>query len=182
MPEDITIRSVGLVDQDILEHIAQRISRLLGLSCRVLQGMDEIEYAYNEAKCQYNSKVILKRMLHNSQADTFRLLSVTNKDLYVPALKYVYGSAQIEGRCAIISLHRLCPSFYDQPFDVEILKSRSEKTALHELGHTFGLTHCRNRKCVMFSSTRIEDTDSKQSDYCPTCFKLFKCHLEKLSL
>jgi archaemetzincin len=56
---------------------------------------------------------------------------------------------------------------------------RAQKTALHEIGHSLGLTHCRDRRCVMYSSTRIADTDFKQSHYCPTCLELFTWHLER---
>jgi predicted Zn-dependent protease len=48
------------------------------------------------------------------------------------------------------------------------------------LGHSLGLTHCRNRRCMMYSSTNIEHTDFKASDFCPTCFELLKWHISKL--
>jgi len=135
------------------------------------------EYAYNVARCQYDSRVILKRLIQSCKDDT-RLLAVTQVDLYVPILKYVYGLAQVGGRCSLISLHRLCPEFYDQPSDPALLLDRAEKTAIHELGHTLGLTHCRYQRCVMYSSTSIENTDFKNPDFCPTCFELFKWYLE----
>ena len=143
--------------------------------------MEKPRYAYNNTRCQYNSKLILKRLLEQSSHDTLRLVGVTPVDLYVPILKFVFGLAQIEGKCAIISLHRLYPQFYGQPSNPDLLSARVEKTALHELGHTFGLTHCQDRQCVMYSSTRIEDTDFKQSEFCPTCFELFQWLLEKSS-
>ncbi|TES91083.1 MAG: archemetzincin [Desulfobacteraceae bacterium] len=141
--------------------------------------MESPEYAYNETRCQYNSKLILKHLLRQCPSDTLRFIGVTPVDLYVPILKFVFGLAQIEGQYSIISLHRLCPRFYDQPSNPDLLLARLEKAALHELGHTFGITHCRDRRCVMYSSTRIDDTDFKQPDFCLTCFELFRWHLEK---
>ena len=136
--------------------------------------------AFNETRCQYNSKEILKRLLQCCPPDTLRFLAVTKVDLYVPILKYVYGLAQIDGRCALVSLHRLCPRFYNQLPDPALLLERTEKTVLHELGHTFGLIHCRDRRCVMYSSTRIEDTDLKEIDFCSTCFELIRWRIEKI--
>ena len=179
MPDCVTICSVGSVDEGILDHIAKCISIRCGLSCRVSSRMENPRYAYNDTRCQYNSKLILKRLLQQSSSDTLRLMGVTAVDLYVPILKFVFGLAQIDGKCSIISLHRLYPRFYEQPSNPDLFLSRVEKTALHEFGHTFGITHCRDRRCVMFSSTRIEDTDFKCAEFCPTCFELFQWFLNK---
>jgi len=175
----VTICPIGSVDQRILEHITKCISNRCGLTCRTSMRMENPRYAYNDTRCQYNSKLILKQLLEHSLQDSFRVIGVTPLDLYVPILKFVFGLAQIQGKCSIISLHRLHPQFYDQPSDQDLLLARVEKTALHELGHTLGMTHCRDRRCVMYSSTRIEDTDVKQPDFCSTCFELFQWYLKK---
>lgn len=179
MPGCVIICPVGPMDKWILEHIAECISTQCGLSCRISSRMENPKYAYNDTRHQYNSKQILKHLLKQCTRETLRLIGVTPVDLYVPILKFVFGLAQIEGQCSIISLHRLYPQFYDQPSNSDLLLARVEKTALHELGHTFGITHCRDRRCIMYSSTRIEDTDFKQPDFCPTCFELFQWYLKK---
>jgi len=97
----------------------------------------------------------------------------------VPILKYIFGLARVGGTSTIISIHRLHPLFYDAPADEALLLDRIKKTALHELGHSFGLTHCRSKHCAMFSSTRISDTDLKKDAFCPTCADLFQWHAEK---
>ena len=43
------------------------------------------------------------------------------------------------------------------------------KELLHELGHTFGLTHCTESKCVMSLATHIGLVDSKEQSYCERC-------------
>ena len=47
------------------------------------------------------------------------------------------------------------------PGDRDLLRERVVKEVLHELGHTFGLTHCAESKCVMSLATHIELVDSK---------------------
>ena len=175
----VTICPIGSVDPGILEHIAKSILIRCGLTCKIAKRMEYPQYAYNTTRCQYNSKLILKHLLEHSLQDSFRVMGVTPLDLYVPILKFVFGLAQIQGKCSIISLHRLHPEFYDQPPDSDLLLARVEKTALHELGHTLGMTHCRDRRCVMYSSTRIEDTDVKPPDFCSTCFELFQWYLKR---
>ena len=182
MANSVTICPVGPVDSKVLHHIAECISIRCGLTCEISSTLENPRYAYNDTRFQYDSKLILKHLLQHSPHDSLRLVGVTAVDLYVPILQFVFGLAQIDGPCLIISLHRLSPEFYDQPSDRGLLLARVEKTVLHELGHTFGITHCRNRRCVMYSSTRIEDTDLKQPDFCPTCFELYQWYLKKYQL
>lgn len=179
MPRCVTICAVGSVDQSLLKHLAGCIAARCGLTCKISASMESPEYAYNETRGQYNSKLILKHLLQQCPSDTLRLIGVTPVDLYVPILKFVYGLAQIEGQCSIISLHRLYPKLYGQLPNPDLVLGRLAKTTLHELGHTFGITHCRDRRCVMYSSTRIEHTDFKQPDFCLTCFELFRWYLAK---
>ena len=40
------------------------------------------------------------------------------------------------------------------------------KEAVHELGHTFDLRHCRDPQCLMHYCRAIEDVDRKSSDLC----------------
>jgi len=174
----VAICPVGFVEQDILEHIAKSIERRCGLRTRISQEIKPPRYAYNEKRGQYNSKVVLKYLLQCHPFDAFRVVGVTCADLYVPILKYVFGLAQMHGRCSIISTLRLYPQFYGQPQNRDVFCNRLEKTALHELGHCVGLTHCRDCRCVMYSSSRIEDTDFKRPDFCPTCYELFCWYLE----
>ena len=179
MSRCITICPIGFVEKDVLDRIIECIENLCGVACQISQGMGTPHYAYNEKRSQYHSKAILKRLLLDQRQDSIRLIGVTNVDLYVPILKYVYGLAQIDGHCAVISLHRLRPEFYDEPPNPDLLMDRAEKTVLHELGHSMGLTHCIDRRCIMYSSTRIGDTDHKNSRFCPTCSDLFRWYLGK---
>jgi archaemetzincin len=175
----ITICPIGPVDGEILQRISACILIRCGLSCDVAEKMPLPSYAYDDIRHQYNSKTILKRLIKESSYHTLKFIGLTPVDLYVPILKFVFGLAQIEGKYSVVSLHRLAPQFYDQPPNPILLLERLEKTVLHELGHMFGITHCRNRHCIMFSSTRIQDTDFKNPCFCPTCFELLSWHLKQ---
>ena len=62
--------------------------------------------------------------------------------------------------------------FYGYPVDSGLLVERSVKEAVHEIGHTLGLVHCRDPLCVMFFSSSFDDTDCKRSAFCERCHGL----------
>ena len=59
--------------------------------------------------------------------------------------------------------------FYGLPADESLLRERTTKEVLHELGHTFGLVHCSEPKCAMSLATHIELVDAKAEQYCVRC-------------
>src|SRR5262249_11409644 len=98
-----------------------------------------------------------------------RILAVTSLDLFVPVLTFVFGEAQLAGACAVVSLHRLREEVYGLPPNPGLLEERLLKEAVHELGHTYGLRHCEDWRCVMTSSHAVEFLDVKSNDLCRRC-------------
>jgi len=96
-------------------------------------------------------------------------VGLTAVDLYVPDLNFVFGLASPIQGVAIVSTHRLEASFYGLPTNRSLLLRRALIESAHELGHLLGLGHCRDRRCVMFFSNSILDTDAKGYAMCPRC-------------
>ena len=55
------------------------------------------------------------------------------------------------------------------PPNEELFRSRVRKETLHELGHTFGLTHCMERECAMSLSIHVRQIDEKREELCNVC-------------
>jgi archaemetzincin len=124
--------------------------------------------AFNVSRQQYSSTEILAGLAGRALPGT-RLLAVTSSDLYVPVLTFVFGEAQLEGACAVVSTWRLRQEFYGLPADARLLQDRLLKEAVHELGHTFALAHCQEYECVMAPSHAVEWIDLKSHLFCPGC-------------
>ena len=50
------------------------------------------------------------------------------------------------------------------------------KEAVHELGHTRGLGHCADPRCVMAFSNSLADTDRKGKEFCARCTYKLRAH------
>ena len=158
---------------DILEHLAANLARIFRTPCRIRPETIDLGFAHDTVRHQYYSTAILQRMERASDPDA-RILGVTACDLYVPVLTFVFGEAQLDGNCAVVSTARLNEEFYGLPGRPEVMCERLLKESAHELGHTFGLRHCNDWRCVMSSSHGVERLDVKGSEFCATCSKPLK--------
>lgn len=166
---EIKIVQVGLVDQNLLDYLALTISGSLNARCKTSKSSIETDHAFNPTRRQYNSTQLLAKLLELDSHNGDKILGVTALDLFIPILTFVFGQAQLGGRAALISTHRLHPEFYGLQDDKTLFYSRCEKEANHELGHTCGLSHCRSYDCVMHASNSVEQVDLKPSTFCPNC-------------
>lgn len=128
--------------------------------------------AYDPEQKQYRAgKMLEYAKSKTSTPKEGKLLAITSKDLYSGNLNFVFGQARCPGKACIVSLHRLRPEFYGQEENNELYITRATKEAAHELGHTFGLRHCTNPKCVMTFSNSIVGVDRKELKFCEDCRK-----------
>ncbi len=129
--------------------------------------------AFSRERRQYSAVDLLGMLQNPPLRINQRRIGVTDVDLFLPVFAHVLGSAQLEGPVGIASVHRLRPEFQDEPSDPQVLRLRILKEVLHELGHTFGLVHCKVPWCAMSASLLPEHVDLKDPSYCvPCCQKL----------
>lgn len=166
MEEKIYLQPLGDIDARVLDRIAQEVEDTFGFPVDRLRTVTVPEQAFSAARGQYHSTALLRYLLLRVPDDALRVLGVTDVDLFVPQLNFVFGEATVDGRAGIISLRRLRPEFYGRAPDEDLFMERAVKEAVHELGHTFGLRHSSNPKCVMYFSNDIADTDRKSARFC----------------
>ena len=159
---------------DAVDHIVDRLPSTFGTSVETVVPAFDLSATLDASRHQYNSTSLLSKLLENLPSPDAKVIGVTDVDLFIPVLTFVFGEAQLGGNVAITSSHRLRNSFYGLPPDRELMIQRLEKEVVHELGHTYNLKHCINYSCVMHSSTFVEDIDVKSAEFCPTCFSLLE--------
>jgi archaemetzincin len=163
------IHLIGIdVSPDLLGGLAAQLAPIFHMACQVRLERLDVAFARDRLRNQYYSTAILQAMQPFAEPGA-RLLAVASMDLYVPVLTFVFGEAQLSGSCAVVSLHRLRDEFYGLPVREDLMRERLVKEAVHELGHTFGLQHCDDWRCVMTSSHGVERVDVKGTDFCSLC-------------
>jgi archaemetzincin len=96
-----------------------------------------------------------------------KVLGLTDQDLFIPILTYVFGEAQLGGRVAVASTARLREDLAvpgERHFAERVVKE-----AIHEIGHAYGLVHCHVPRCVMSRAAGVRDVDEKSVELCPRC-------------
>jgi archaemetzincin len=156
------------VSLERLDRLAAWLARAFTCSCHVHAAALDASAAFDANRRQFYSTPLLRALL-DKYPDGQRLLGVAAVDLFVPVLTFVFGEAQVGGRAAIVSYHRLREEFYGLPANEDLLSERLIKEAVHELGHTFGLRHCYDWQCVMATSHAAEVLDVKSAEFCAAC-------------
>lgn len=129
----------------------------------------EINDAFSKERSQYFSTKIIANAINATSELDGKVVILTELDLYIPVLTFVFGEAQLSGKHSVVSVCRLHEEFYTGISNEKLLLERTIKEILHELGHNFGLKHCDNWECVMHSSLNVEQVDIKGNSYCKAC-------------
>jgi len=168
-PGKFCIVSLGNTPDDVEERACSAVRSCFELNCEILCPEPRPEFALDVSRDQYNSLEILDWLESRFPRPDQWILGITNVDLAIPVLTFVFGEARLKGRSAVISVFRLREEFHGRPADTMVLLSRVEKEAIHEVGHMLGLTHCLDRNCVMYPSNSLAQTDVKSAKLCPGC-------------
>jgi archaemetzincin len=156
------------VDFEALANIRNSAMAPFGAPVRALE-LDEIDFAYDAGRKQYGSIPVLEMLARAAPVDAVKVLAVTEHDLFIPVLTFVFGHAQLGGRVGVVSLARLRQEFYGLPPNHGVFLGRSVKEALHETGHMYGLVHCADRTCAMSLATNVRQIDMKRAAFCERC-------------
>jgi archaemetzincin len=165
----VYVLPIGEVEEAFLGAMEHCLRRTYQLEAVRLPAFPEPRDAFDGVRGQFGAIPILHKLVAACPPDAVRLLGITECDLFIPMLSFIYGQAQLSGRVALLSIARLKQEFYGLPADRTITVERTVKETLHELGHTFGLTHCLDKGCPMALSTTIQQLDGPTAVYCPGC-------------
>ena len=165
----IVLLNYGHFEKDMLQSIADDITNVFLHPVTIKDSTIDLDHYYDAARRQYDGNQLLKEVDSLDLQGAQKKMGLFRVDLFIPILTYIFGQAFYKGNSGIASLYRLKNEQYGMKPDEDLLAERFRKVIIHELGHTFGLTHCHFPSCVMRSSTYVEDLDQKSFELCNNC-------------
>lgn len=151
----------------LIEPILQSVSEITGYQTTLFYDVIDLDPYLDHNRAQYNAAGLIDHYEAHMKAD--KNIIITDVDIFIPIFTHVFGLARLNGRLAIVSIHRLMPEFYGLPADPDWLSQRLKKEIIHEFGHLANLRHCNNFRCVMASSNTADDLDVKAEYFCDNC-------------
>jgi archaemetzincin len=154
---------------EMLEVVRSKVEGVIGVEASIVALAERPTDAWDPGRGQLSSTRVLRWLAAAAPAGDRKLLAITDRDLFIPVLTYVFGEAVAEGPVAVVSTARLGQDAVGRPASDRLCLARLVKELIHELGHTFGLLHCPDPTCAMSRSVTVLDIDSKQPMLCDSC-------------
>jgi archaemetzincin len=162
--DKIYIQPVGTLNQTyktIIEKMKDYATAFFGIKTVVNQPVPYFASAYNSSRGQYNASLILNRLAGKIPEDALAFVGITDRDLYVEGLNFVFGIGSDYARGGVYSLIRL------EDEDFNLFLRRSLKLMSHEIGHILSIAHCIKYRCVMNGSNSLPEADMRPMFSCP---------------
>lgn len=162
---DRSIKIVPLIDPPlfILNEIKNNFEKTFKFPVLIEKNLNIPDDYKNLLRNQYPVGKLIFYLKENIKDESLKIIGIISEDIYEDGYNFLFGSAELNGKYAIVSLYRLFEE------DKKLFLDRSIKESTHELGHTFGLGHCNNKSCVMNFSLSINDVDKKEKNFCKLC-------------
>jgi archaemetzincin len=167
------------LDNNTLYHLAEDISkeyRAANMTVASPITLDNAQFllAFDKQRNQWDSFKLLEWLLKKFKPnEETKLLALFDIDAYSSAFDFVLGEAFYQGRIGAVYLPRLRQEFYGLKPNYSLFYERLVKESIHELGHVFGIIHCKNRQCVMHFSISLHYVDTKERSFCQGCAKKY---------
>jgi len=180
-PRPVSLRAVtlefvpvGRLDGGLLRDIAERTALVYGVAYRMATNATALpEGALEAGTGKYRADALLRELKPQRPGQGVHRLGTTDADVSIEDWNFVFGLAEMPGSTAVMSLAKLRPKQHT-PEAESLLRDRAVKIAVHELGHTFGLRHCPNERCVMSYTETAGGVDGTDETFCSKCAARFR--------
>jgi archaemetzincin len=159
---------LGAVDQVACHVVGANLEAVMGLPSLLEPPMPEPMQFYLPIRRQFDAEPILDELARLDLMAPLKI-GITESDLGLSILAYVYGEALVGGGAALVSLYRLRDMPGGQHAPQDLVYERLAKVACHETAHAMGLEHCREAGCLMRLSGGLTHLDELRLWFCPVC-------------
>ena len=160
----------GVRDEE-LALVRQALEAFYSQPVSVLPKVELPKSAFYAPRSRYRAEKLLDFIEPRLPTGGLRIVGITAKDISTTKPPYadwgILGLANVDGTACVFSTFRC----HRSAKSLEHARVRFAKTAVHELGHTFGLQHCPNLGCLMEDGGGTVLTTDRERDLCASCRK-----------
>lgn len=178
----IAVQPLGDVSPGILKAVASDLQATYRIEAALFPAQALPDKAFDPQRRQHNCYPILQYLNQLRPDHAVKIVGVTEVDLFIPILTYVFGEAELGGHATVISTCRLMSRTNPEQLAAKKLFERAGKIAVHEVAHTFRLPHCREDGCIMGSLPARKNIDEMHIRFCRHCSTYLRDEYERLGL
>jgi archaemetzincin len=145
-----------LVNDSGLSATELDLSKFYPLSYAVGKPLVLPDELFDAQQRQYKTAPTLAWLMQHTEPDAFRTVGVTYADIYDDGFNFLFGQARLGGSVCVVSSARM-----GMKVGRKSPRERYSSIVAHELGHTLGLEHAKDRKSVMAFANSLEEHDTQ---------------------
>jgi archaemetzincin len=149
-----------------LEAVAQALGAFYAVRLETRAPLALPKRAFYPMRKRYRAEKLLDFLVESGNPEARVTLGLTSVDISTTKAPYedwgILGLATLDGRSAVLSSFRC----HRGAKNAAHVRARFAKTAVHELGHSFGLEHCKTPGCIMHDGEGSVLTTDTEHDLC----------------
>ena len=101
--DKVLLTPISFYEEQLLKKLAKPIKQQFQCTTKITNAKITIDDCFNAERQQYSANCMLQRLVEIDSSNDSIIVGITELDLYVPVLTFIFGQAYLNGNAAIVS-------------------------------------------------------------------------------